>query len=70
MVMYSRLKPGPIGRAISNKVIQSIECVKFMGIHIDNKFSFDQHISSLYQLAPEQCNALEQIAKFLIKESK
>ena len=70
MVMYSGLNPGPIELAIGNQAIQSVECVKLLGIHIDNKLSFDKHISTLCQRASQQCNALSRIAKFLSKESK
>ena len=44
--MYSGLKPGPIELTICNQVIQSVECVKLLGIHIDDKLSFDKHIST------------------------
>ena len=47
MIMYSGLKPGPIELTICNQVIQSVECVKLLGIHIDDKLSFDKHISTL-----------------------
>ena len=70
MIMYSGLKPGPIELTICNQVIQSVECVKLLGIHIDDKLSFDKHISTLCKRASQQCNALNRIAKFLSKESK
>ena len=64
MVMYSELNPGPIELTIGNQVIQSVECVKLLSIHIDNKLSFDKHISTLCQRASQHCNALNRIAKF------
>ena len=42
MIMYSGLKPGPIELTTCNQVIQSVECVKLFGIHIDDKL--DKHI--------------------------
>ena len=68
--MYSGLKPGPIMLTICNQVIQSVECVKLLGIHIDDKLSFNNHISTLCKRASKQCNAFNRIAKFLSKESK
>ena len=68
--MYSGLKPEPIELIICNQVIQSVECVKLLGIHIDDKLSFDKHILTLCKRASQQCNALNRIAKFLSKESK
>ena len=68
--MYSGLKPRPIELTICNKVIQSVEYVKLLGIHIDDKLRFDKHISTLCKRASQQCNALNRIAKFLSKESK
>ena len=70
MIMYSGLKPGPIELTICNQVIQSVGFVKLLGIHIDDKLSFDKHISTLCKRASQQCNALNRIAKFLSKESK
>ena len=70
MIIYSRLTPGPIELTIRNQVIQSVEYVKFLGIHIHNKLSFDKHISTLCKRASQQCNALKRIAKYLSKESK
>ena len=70
MAMYSGLNPGPIELTIGNQVIQSVECVKLLGIHIGNKLSFDKHILTLCQRVFQQCNALNRMAKFLSKESK
>ena len=70
MIMYSGLKPGPIELTIRYQVIQSVECVKLLGIHIDDRLSFDKHISTLCYRASQQCNALNRISKFLSKESK
>ena len=54
MVMYSGLYPRPIELTIGNQVIQSVECVKLLGIQIDNKFSFNKHISTLCQRTSQQ----------------
>ena len=53
----------------SSFVIINHSIIKQM-IHIDNKLSFDKHISTLCQRASQQCNALNWPAKFLSKESK
>ena len=68
MVMYAGLNPGSIELTIGNQVIQSVECVKLLGIH--SKLSFDKHISTLWQRTPQKCTALNGVTKFLSKESK
>ena len=70
MAMYCVLNPGSIKLTIGNQVIQSVECIQLLGIHIDNKLSFDKHISTLCQQASQQFNRLNRIVKFLSKESK
>lgn len=70
MIMYSGNNPDPIELTIRNESIKSLECVKLLGVFIDNRLNFDKHISTLCQKASRQCYALQRIAKFLGKESK
>ena len=43
---------------IDNKIINSEESVKLLGLGIDSKLSFDKHISKLWNKSAGQLNAL------------
>ena len=56
---------------INNQTINSENCVKLLGIEIDNALSFDKHISNLCKKASNQVNAIEGIQKYMgFKEKK
>ena len=56
---------------ISNREINSENSVKLLGIEIDNKLNFDNHVSSLCKKAASQLNALSRFQKYLgINEKK
>ena len=46
------------------------ECVKLLGIFIDNKLTFHKHISTICTRASRQINATTRVSKFLSKDSK
>ena len=46
------------------------ECVKLLGIFIDNKLTFHKHISTICTRASRQINAMTRVSKFLSKDSK
>ena len=56
---------------INQEVINSENCVKLLGIEIDNKLSFEKHISTLVKKASNQVNAISRIRKLMgFKEKK
>ena len=50
---------------INQEVINSENSVKLLGIEIDNKLSFENHISYLVKKASNQLNAISRIQKFM-----
>ena len=48
----------PVGIEVSNNTIMSEELVKFLGIDIDNRLNFDNHISQLCKRAGKRLHAL------------
>ena len=50
---------------INQEVINSENCVKLLGVKIDNKLSFKKHISALVKKASNQLNAINRIQKFM-----
>ena len=50
---------------INDLTINSENSVKLLGIEIDNKLSFEQHISTLCNKASNQLNAIGRIQKFM-----
>ena len=49
---------------INNQTINSENCVKLLGIEIDNTLSFNKHISTLCKKASNQLNAIGRIQKY------
>ena len=45
--------------ALSNSI-----CDKILDIHIDNRFTYEPHVRSLYKKADEKLNAFAKIACF------
>ena len=50
---------------INDLTINSENSVKLLGVEIDNKLSFELHISTLCNKASNQLNAIERIQKFM-----
>ena len=50
---------------INDQIINSENSVKRLGIKIDNKLSFDKHISTLCKKASNQLNAIGRIQKYM-----
>ena len=50
---------------INLEVINSENCVKLLGVEIDNKLSFEKHISTLGKKASNQLNTISRIQKFM-----
>ena len=56
---------------INQEVINSENCVKLLGVEIDNKLSFQKHISLLVKKASNQLNAISRMQKSMgFKEKK
>ena len=50
---------------ISNEDIQIVPSVKLLGITIDNRLNFNEHVSSICKSAANQLNALVRLKTFL-----
>ena len=50
---------------INNQTINSENCVKLLGIEIDNTLSFNKHISTLCKKTNNQLNAIGRIQKYM-----
>jgi hypothetical protein len=60
----------PIKIDIQNTTIHSEPHVKLLGVHLDNKLNFNQHISHITKSASRQLNCLKRIARFLDTPTK
>ena len=49
---------------INNQTIKSENCLKLLGIEIDNTLSFTKHISTLCKKGSNQLNAIGRIQKY------
>ena len=50
---------------INKQTINSENCIKLLGIEMDNTLSFDKHISNLCKKASNQLNAIGRIQKYM-----
>ena len=50
---------------IQGKMVKSEETVKLLGIQLDYKLNFEQHISELCRKAASQLNVLKRLKKFI-----
>ena len=55
---------------IDNQSIVPKNCVKLLGLHIDNKLSFCDHISYICQKASKQVNVLARLSNVLNERNK
>ena len=49
---------------IDGNQVTSENSVKLLGINIDNKLSFDEHVSSLCKKASKQLNVISRLQKY------
>ena len=63
-------KPNTIETQICGEIINSTEIVKLLGINIDNKLTFEQHVDSLCNKASHKLNALERLAHYMSFEQR
>ena len=50
--------------------IQAQSCIKYLGLHIDDKLSFKNHVNDVYTKASKQVNALMRLSNCLDKDTK
>ena len=55
---------------LNQEVINSEDCVKLLGVEINNKLSLEKHISTLVKKASNQLNAISTIHKFMSFKEK
>ena len=56
---------------IRNEKISSISSMKHLGVHIDDRLNFNEHVNKICKSAGNQLNALIQLKSFLgLKENK
>ena len=55
---------------ISNQTISPENCVKLLGIEIDNTLSFNRDISTLCKKASNQLNTIGKIQKYIVFKEK
>ena len=55
---------------IGNEKIESLHAIKLLGIEIDNKLNFNNHINTICRLAANQLNALISLRRFLGTEER
>ena len=54
---------------VNDNIIESSECVKLLGVHIDNKLTFNHHVSVLCKKVGKQINALCRMSRYLNQKS-
>ena len=55
---------------ISEHILKPIPCVKLLGVKIDDRLSFDDHISSICLRVSYQINGLRRIMKYMTIENR
>ena len=60
----------PVKSEIESAKIETKNTVKLLGITIDNKLNFEEHISGLCKKASMQLNVISRLQKFMGKEQK
>ena len=56
--------------SISEHILKPIRCVKLLGVKIDDRLSFDDHISSICLHVSYQINGLRRIMKYMTIENR
>ena len=51
---------------LGNKLLENEESVKLLGVWIDNKVTFEQHIKNLLKKGNQKLHALMRIKKYLV----
>ena len=67
MIMKPSPSTDPIMVDINGCNVQTSDCVKLLGIHIDDKLPFQNHISVMCSRASRQINSMNRVSTFLSK---
>ena len=70
IILKSNQTSKPKQFLIGNDVVEVASSVKLLGIHIDDKLSFNLHISNICKSASKQLNALVRLKCFLCFEER
>ena len=70
LLSNSKNKNSPFELVINDIVIKGEESVKLLGVYIDKKLNFHEHISCIRRKAGAQFNALSRISQSLDQHSK
>ena len=54
-----------ISISIENETISASKCVKLLGVNIDNKLDYNEHISSIFKKVSLKLHALARIFRFM-----
>ena len=57
-----------VSAIVGSKVIQRSKSVKLLGVHIDNKLDFSEHISNICNKVNQKVHALRRISHFINKD--
>ena len=63
-------KPVSMSFHIGDAEIMPTNCVKLLGVHIDDKLSFAEHVTYLCKKTAKQLNAMSRLRNILSKETK
>ena len=55
---------------VSGYTLKPLPCVKLLGVQIDERLSFDEHVSSICNRVLQQINALRRISKYLTLQNR
>ena len=67
-LFLSPYQPVPVN--IKGSIIESTNCEKLLGIHIDSNFSFEYHINRICCKASRKFQVLSRIAKYISEDKK
>ena len=70
LLSNNKNKNSPFEIVINDRVIKGEESVKLLGVYIDKKLNFHEHISYICRKAGAQLNALSRISQSLDQQSK
>lgn len=65
IIIKARNTTETIEFCVSNEIIKPVSCVRLLGVYIDDKLTFEEHVSRLCIKAARQTNALRRISKYL-----
>ena len=70
MILQNSKNYEPVKLEIGSAKIETKNTVKLLGITIDNKLNFEEHISELCKKASMQLNTISRLQRFMGKEQK